>query len=321
MKAIVFDKPGDPLYLGEVPDPQPGEGELLIRVRATALNRADLLQRRGAYAPPDGASPILGLEIAGEVVQGTGEWEPGERVMAVVTGGGYAEYAVVPEGVVMHIPEKLGYEEAAAIPEAFLTAYLNLFTLGGLRGHESVLIHSGGSGVGSAAIQLAHAENAYIFTTAGTPEKLERCRQLGASVVINYKTDSFLDRVNSVTEGRGVGIILDFVGAPYWNDNLAALSVGGRLLLVGFLGGTRGDLSISAIMSKRLTIGGTTLRGTPLPQKVDLTEAFGNYALPLFDSGELHPVIDRVFPLAKAEEAHAYMASNANIGKIVLRID
>lgn len=321
MKAIVFDNPGDPLYLTDVADPQPGDGEVLVRVHATALNRADLLQRRGSYPPPPGASPILGLEIAGEVVQGAGEWQPGERIMAVVTGGGYAEYAVVPEGVLMRAPEKLSYEEAAAIPEAFLTAYLNLFTLGGLHGHESVLIHSGGSGVGSAAIQLAHAEGAYVFTTASSPAKLERCRQLGANVTINYKTESFADRIHSITEGRGVGIILDFVGAPYWNDNLAALAVGGKLLLIGFLGGSKGDLNIGAIMSKRLTVTGTTLRGTPLPQKIDLTDAFANYALPLFASGELQPVIDRVFPLAKAEEAHGYLASNASIGKIVLRID
>lgn len=321
MKAIVYDNPGDPLRIGDVPVPQPDEGELLVRVHATALNRADLLQRRGAYPPPAGASPILGMEIAGEVVQGAGEWEPGERVMAVVTGGGYAEYAVVPEGVVMHIPEKLGYEEAAAIPEAYLTAYLNLFQLGGLHGHESILIHSGGSGVGSAAIQLAHAEGAYVFTTAGSPEKLERCRQLGANVLINYKTDSFLKRVNSVTEGRGVSIILDFVGAPYWNDNLAALSVGGKLMSIGLLGGASGELNIGAILGKRLTISGATLRGTPLMQKVDLTEAFGNYALSLFDTGELQPVIDRVFPLEKAEDAHAHMASNRSFGKIVLRIE
>lgn len=320
MKAIVYDQPGAPLTLGEAPDPQPAEGELLVRVHAAALNRADLLQRRGMYNPPPGASPILGLEVAGEIVNGWGEWETGERVMAVVTGGGYAEYVSVPEGVLMPIPEKLGYEEAAAIPEAFLTAFLNLFTLGGLHGHESVLVHAGGSGVGSAAIQLAHAEGAYVFTTAGSQPKLDRCRQLGANVTINYKTESFAARINDITEGRGVGIILDFIGAPYWNDNLAALSVGGKLMLVGFLGGTSLPLNIAPIMSKRLTVVGTTLRGTPLPQKEELVDAFIAKSLPLFDSAELQPVIDRVFPLEKAEEAHAYMASNTNFGKIVLRV-
>ncbi|MBI1259008.1 MAG: zinc-binding dehydrogenase [Chloroflexi bacterium] len=321
MKAILYDQPGDPLRLGDAPDPQPGAGELLVRVHAAALNRADLLQRRGGYAPPPGASPILGLELAGEVVQGVDAWKPGDRVMAVVTGGGYAEYAVVPAGVAMRIPEKIGFEEAAAIPEAFLTAYLNLFQLGGLHGHESILIHAGGSGVGSAAIQLAHAEGAFIFTTAGSAAKLEHCRQLGANVMINYKTESFAKRINSVTDGRGVSIILDFVGAPYWNDNLAALATGGKLMLIGFLGGTSSaDLNIAAIMTKRASVVGTTLRATPLPQKVELTEAFGNYALPLFDSAELQPIIDKVFSLAEAEKAHEYMLSNANFGKIVLRV-
>ena len=321
MKAIVYDQPGDPLRLSDVPDPKPGQGELLVRVHATAVNRADLLQRRGGYAPPPGASPILGLELAGEVVEGRDSWHPGDRVMAVVTGGSYAEYAVVPAGVAMRIPEKIGFEEAAAIPESFITAYLNLFKLGGLHGHESILIHSGGSGVGSAAIQLAHAEGAFIFTTAGSQAKLDHCKQLGANVMINYKTESFAKRINSVTDGRGVSIILDFVGAPYWNDNLASLSLGGKLMLIGFMGGTSSpDLNIAQIMAKRASVIGTTLRGTPLPQKVELTEAFGDYALPLFDSGELQPVIDKVFSLADAEKAHEYMQSNANFGKIVLRV-
>ena len=321
MKAIVFDQPGDPLHLGDVPDPQPAQGELLVRVHATSLNRADLLQRRGGYAPPLGASPILGLELAGEVVQGVDAWHAGDRVMAVVTGGAYAEYVTVPAGVAMRIPEKTGYEEAAAIPEAFLTAYMNLFQLGGLHGHESILIHSGGSGVGSAAIQLAHAEGAFIFTTSSSPAKLDRCRQLGANVMINYKTESFAKRINSVTDGRGVSIILDFVGAPYWNDNLASLSSGGKLHQIGFMGGTSSaDLNIGLIMAKRATVISTTLRGTPLPLKVELTEAFSGYALPLFDSGELQPVIDKVFALADAEKAHAYMETNANFGKIVLRV-
>jgi NADPH:quinone reductase-like Zn-dependent oxidoreductase len=217
-------------------------------------------------------------------------------------------------------PEKLSYEEAAAIPEAFLTAYLNLFTLGGLHGHDSVLIHAGGSGMGTAAIQLASAEGAYIFTTAGSADKLERCKELGAEVLINYKTDSFLERVRSVTDGRGVDIILDFIGAPYWNDNLDALADHGRLMLIGFLGGAAGELSLSAIMSKNLTISGTLLRRTPLPQKIELTAAFVNYGFPLLESGEIKPVIDRIFPLEQANEAHRYMQNNSNFGKIVLTI-
>jgi NADPH:quinone reductase-like Zn-dependent oxidoreductase len=254
-------------------------------------------------------------------VQGYGAWEPGERVMAVVTGGGYAEYAAVPSGMLMHIPEKIGYEEAAAIPEGFLTAYLNMFTLGELRGHESVLIHAGGSGVGTAAIQLAHSANAYIFATAGSAKKLDGCKKLGANVVINYKEESFVKRIQSVTDGRGVGIILDFIGAAYWNDNLAALGQGGRLMLIGMMGGASGDLNIGTIMGKKLTVTGTTLRGTPLPDKIALTEAFSDYAMPLFSSSEIRPILDRTFTFEQAEKAHEYMASNANFGKIVLKAD
>ncbi len=321
MKAILFDQPGAPLTLGEAPDPQPNPGELLVKVHAAGVNRADLLQRRGGYPVPPGASPILGLEVAGEVVQGVDEWDVGDRVMAVITGGGYAEYATVPAGVAMRIPEKISYQEAAAIPEAFLTSYLNLYLLGKLHGHESILIHSGGSGIGSAAIQLAHYEGAYIFTTAGSPEKLARCKQLGANVGINYQTESFLKRIQSVTDGRGVTLILDFIGAPYWNDNLDALGIGGRLMLIGHMGGSSsGDLKIGAIMGKKLTITGTTLRGTPLPQKIELVESFVSQRLSLFDTGELQPVVDRIFRIDQAEQAHEYMASNKNFGKIVLQV-
>jgi putative PIG3 family NAD(P)H quinone oxidoreductase len=321
MKAILYDQPKAPLYLGDAPEPQLNPGDLLVRVHATALNRADLLQRRGGYAPPPGASPILGLELAGEVVQAADGWQVGDRVMAVVTGGSYAEYAAVPASVAMPIPDSLSYEEAAAIPEAFLTAYLNLFTLGKLQGHESVLIHAGGSGIGTAAIQLARAEGVrYIFTTAGSAEKLVRCQELGANVVINYNKESFLEHVREVTEDKGVEVILDFIGAPYWNDNLAALAYGGRLMLIGFLGGAVGEMNLGALMAKNLTVTSTTLRRTPLPQKIELVEAFSNFGLSRLASRELLPVIDRVFTLEQAEEAHTYMQSNQNFGKIILRV-
>lgn len=323
MKAIVFDQPGDAdvLQLGSAPDPQPTSGELLVRVHATAVNRADLLQRRGAYPPPHGASPILGLELAGEVVAGAGDWQPGDRVMAVVTGGGYAELAAVPVGMAMRIPDQLSFEDAAAIPEAFLTAFLNLFTLGQLQSGETVLIHAGASGVGTAAIQLACAAGAKVYATAGSDEKLARCRELGAEVTINYKRESFAERVIEATGRRGVNVVLDFVGAPYWEGNLAALARGGRLLLIGFLGGSRGQLDIGPILGKNLTVVGTTLRGTPLPEKTRLTEAFVAFALPRFASGELRPVRDSTYTLAQAAEAHQAMEANSNAGKIVLRID
>ena len=322
MKAILFDQPGGPevLRYGDTPDPQPAPGDLLVRVRATAINRADILQRRGGYPPPAGASPILGLELAGEVVIGAGDWRPGDRVMAVVTGGGYAELATVPVGVVMRIPDQLSFEQAAAIPEAFLTAFLNLFTLGHLQSGETVLVHAGASGVGTAAIQLARAGGARVITTAGSDEKLERCRELGAEVTINYKRESFPERVREATGGRGVDLVLDFVGAPYWDGNMASLARGGRLTIIGFLGGSRGQIDVGPIMGKSLTVASTTLRGTPLPQKTALTQAFVESALPRFERGELQPVIDSVYPLDQAAEAHRAMEANRNAGKIVLRL-
>lgn len=322
MKAIVFEQPGDAdvLRYADAPDPQPGAGELLVRVRASAINRADILQRRGGYSPPPGASAILGLELAGEVAEDAGEWRAGERVMAVVTGGGYAELAAVPAGMAIRIPAQFGFEQAAAIPEAFLTAYLNLFTLGRLKAGEIVLIHAGASGVGTAAIQLARAAGARVFATAGAAAKLELCRALGAELAINYKTEAFAERVAEASGGQGANLVLDFVGAPYWEANMAALAPYGRLMLIGFLGGSRGALDIGAILGKSLTVAGTTLRRTPLDQKVALTRAFAEFALPRFASGELRPVIDRTFDLADAADAHRYVESNASAGKVVLKV-
>ena len=322
MKAILFDQSGAPdvLHMGDAPDPQPGADELLVRVHATALNRADLLQRRGGYAPPPGASPILGLELAGEVVQPAGEWQIGDRVMAVVTGGGYAELAAVPAGMAMRIPERFSYQEAAAIPEAFLTAYLNLFTLGRLQPGEVALIHAGASGVGTAAIQLVRAADARAIVTASADEKLALCRDLGAELAINYTSEAFVEQVQAATGGRGADVVLDFIGAPYWDSNLAALALGGRLMLIGFLGGSRGQLDLGMIMGKSLTVASTTLRRTALPQKVALTRAFADFALPRFERGELRPVIDRIMPIAQAAQAHRVLETNSNAGKVVLSI-
>ena len=323
MKAILVSQPGDPevMQYRETPDPVPGEGELLVRVHAAALNRADLMQRRGGYAPPPGASPILGLELAGEVVQAVPSWQVGDRVMAVVTGGAYAELVVVPAGMAMRIPDNLTYEQAAAIPEAFLTAYLNLFTLGKLQAGETVLIHAGASGVGTAGIQLARAAGARVIVTAGSEDKLAFCKELGAEVAIYYKQESFAQRVLEVTDQRGVNVILDFVGAAYWNANLQALALDGRLMLIGMMGGAAGQLEIDTIMAKRLTITGTTLRRTPMPQKIELTRQFANFALPRFERGELKPIVSAVYPLREAAAAHRLMESNQNIGKIVLKVD
>ncbi len=323
MKAVLYDQSGAPdvLYIGDAPDPIPVPGELLVRVHATALNRADLLQRGGTYPPPPGASPILGLEIAGEVVHETAGFRVGDRVMGVVTGGAYAEYCTIPAGMAMHIPERFTFAEAAAIPEAFLTAYLNLFTFGRLQAGESVLIHAGASGVGTAAIQLAKAVGARVFVTAGSEEKLTLCQLLGADEIINYKIESFRERIKTSTQGRGVNMILDFIGESYWNDNLASLVRGGRLLLIGSMGGKSDGITIGSIMQKNLTVTGTTLRATPLDQKVRLTTEFSEFALDRLIRGELRPVIDRVMSWTQVIDAHRLMHANANLGKIVLTMD
>ena len=320
MHAITFNNPGGPEVLtwGEAPDPQPAADELLVRVRATAVNRADLLQRRGAYPPPAGASSILGLELAGEVVVARGEFQVGDRVMAVVTGGSYAELVAVPVGMVVRVPASFSFVQAAAIPEAFLTAYLNLFTLGHLQAGEVALIHAGASGVGTAAIQLARAAEATVIATAGSDAKLARCRELGASVAINYRNEAFAEKVRAATDGRGADVILDFVGAPYWEGNMAAAAPYGRLLLIGFLGGSRAQLDLGAILGKSLTVAGTTLRRTPLEQKIALTHDFAAFALPRFATGELQPIIDCTMLLRDAAEAHRYVETNANVGKVVL---
>lgn len=322
MKAILVRKPGGPeeLVYGEAPDPVPKADDILVRVHATAVNRADVLQRRGFYPPPPGAPEILGLELAGEVVKPAGRWKPGDRVMAVVTGGSYAELAAVPADQALAIPAGFSYEQAAALPEAFETAYLNLFNLGGLVSGDSVLIHAGASGVGSAAIQLARAAGARVFTTAGSDDKLKLCRELGAELAINYKQDKFRERVLAATDNRGVDIILDFIGAPYWNDNLAVAARNARLMLIGFLGTTKGELDLGPLLQKAMTVSATTLRRLPPAQKADLAQALAAFALGRFERGELRPVVDSLYPLARAADAHRRMESNQNLGKIVLKL-
>ncbi len=323
MKAILVDQPGhvDAMRYGETAAPQPEKGDLLVRVRAAGVNRADLQQRRGSYPPPPGASPILGLEIAGEVAEPSGRWKVGDRVMAVVTGGGYAQECVVSQGMAMPIRDGFSFEQAAAIPEAFLTASMNLFALGHLARGETALIHAGASGVGSAAIQLARAAGARVFATAGSEAKRAFCAQLGAELAIDYRSEDFARRALEATDNRGVDVIIDFIGVAYWMSNLAALARSGRLLLVGFLGGTSGTLDLGPIMSKNLTVTGTTLRRTPLDRKTALTQDFVEAWLPKFATGELKPTVHAVFPIEAAADAHRMMEANANLGKIILRVD
>jgi len=326
MKAILMQQYGGPgvLQLGEAPDPVMGDGDLLISVRAAALNRADLLQRRGHYPPLPGAPDILGLEAAGEVAavgSAVTGWRPGDRVCALLPGGGYAERAVVPAGMAIPLPEGFSFEQGAAVPEAFLTAYLNLFWLGQLAPGGRVLVHAGASGVGTAAIQLIREAGAAAYATAGTAAKLERCLELGAVSAWNYREGSFAGWVAEATQGRGVDIVLDFVGAPYFEDNLKSLAVGGRLIVIGTMGGDLvNGFRLGQLLGKRLQIIGTTLRSRSVEEKIRLSREFAEFALPRFRDGRLTPVIDTVFSWEDAVKAHEYMESNANIGKIVLRI-
>ena len=326
MKAIVVTTPGGPevLQIQEVTEPTLQSDEVVIEVAATALNRADLLQRRGQYEPPKGSPPYPGLEVAGRIIE-TGEnatrFKKGERVMALLPGGGYAERVAVSEGTVMPVPKHLSWREAAAIPEAWLTAYSNMIEIGNLQSGERVLIHAGGSGVGTAAIQLAKWRGATVFTTASAG-KLETLHALGADHAIDYKATNFATSVLDITNNEGVNLIIEFVGAPYWEDNLRVLAKWGRLVYVGTMGGNQVPLNLGLLMHKKLSIHGSTLRDRTLEQKAALVSAFTQEVLPEFGKkGSLRPVLDeRPFTLNEIQEAHRYMESNSNLGKIVVMV-
>ena len=327
MQAAIVTEPGGPevFAIQELPDPVPGPEDALVAVHCTALNRADLLQRMGRYSGPKGTRDDLpGLEMSG-IVEAVGErvsaWQPGDRVMALLGGGGYGSKLAVHERMLMPVPPNLDLEQAAAIPEVFLTAYDALFGQCELRMGESVLIHAAGSGVGTAAIQLAAAQGCRIFGTAGSADKLERAGALGLNVGINYHDEDFAEVVRERTDGAGVKVILDVIGAPYWEQNLAALAMRGRMVIVGTMGGGKLEVNLGALMGKRARVHGTLLRARPLEEKATLTQEFVARVLPLFQNETITPIVDRAFPLAEVSEAHRYMESNANFGKIVLRHD
>lgn len=325
MKAVVVNQPGgaEQLQLEEVSKPSLGKGELLIKVKAAAINRTDIISREGKSGYMK--NPILGVEVAGEVVDGGEEATVplGTRVMGLVNGGGYAEYAVMPTDRAMVIPDSLSYEEAAAIPEVFLTAFQTLFWLGELSDKETVLIHAGGSGVGTAAIQLAsQLTNAKIITTAGSREKLDYCRSLGADIGINYKEQDFAEEVLKETNGVGADVILDFIGASYWEKNLKSIAVDGRWVLIGMLGGSKVDeIDLMSLMGKRVHLKGTLLTPRSDDYKQELTNDFAKNALPLFKQGKLKAIVDRVFPMEETSEAHRHMEANKNIGKIIVAME
>ncbi len=325
MKAILVKQPGGPeqLALGNYEQPLPEPHQLLVKVHATALNRADTLQRQGKYPPPKGASPLLGLEIAGEVAEAginCTRFKKGDKVFGLLPGGGYAEYAVIDEAMAMPMPANLSMEEAAAIPEVFLTAWQALVWLGKLGSGERALIHAGASGVGTAAIQLARALKAEVLVTA-SQQKLQACLDLGAQKAIDYKKASFNDEVLAYTNNEGVDVIVDFIAGPYFNQNLDCLRLDGRLVILASLGGGKvSEVDLRKILTKRLQVMGSTLRSRTKDYQVKLTEDMSRFALPLFKEGKLKPVIDSVYSWEEAAEAHRYMEQNKNIGKIVLRV-
>jgi tumor protein p53-inducible protein 3 len=315
MRAIVFDE--STLYIGEVPSPPMTSNELRIRVRATAVNRADLLQREGHYAPPPGASPILGLECAGEVMEIGAEirgWNVGDRAMALLAGGGYAEEVVVHHGSAMHVPDALSDIEAGAMPEVFLAAYLNVFELARARAGETLLIHGGGSGVGTAATTLAKLAGLRVIVTAGSRDKCERCLAHGADVAINYNEEDYVERA------RDANVILDHIGAKYLPRDLECLAVGGRVVIIGSMGGPGSiDLNVNALLSKRQQIIGSTLRARSVEEKATIVASFVTRFGDDLNAGRLRPVIDGVFDLADTAEAHRAMKED-HFGKIALRV-
>ncbi|XP_036999318.2 quinone oxidoreductase PIG3 isoform X2 [Artibeus jamaicensis] len=330
MLAVHFDEPGGPenLYLKEVAKPSPGEGEVLLKVVASALNRADILQRRGQYPPPPGASTILGVEASGHVVElgpgCQGRWKIGDPAMALLSGGGQAQYVTVPEGFLMPIPAGLTMPQAAAIPEAWLTAFQLLHLVGNVQAGDSVLIHAGLSGVGTAAIQLTRLAGAIPLVTAGSQDKIQMAEKLGAAVGFNYKEEDFSEAAMKFTEGAGVNLILDCIGGSHWEKNVNCLAVDGRWVLYGLMGGNEvnGPL-LSKLLFKRGSLIGSLLRSRDRKYKQSLVKAFTEQVVPHFSTESTHrlrPVVDRVYPVAEIQEAHKYMESNQNVGKIVLEL-
>jgi putative PIG3 family NAD(P)H quinone oxidoreductase len=324
VRFIDVPSPGGPeaLKLGERPAPEPKAHEVVIQVHAAGVNRPDVSQRLGKYPPPPGASPILGLEVAGVVaaVGSSATLSVGSRVCALVPGGGYAELCAVPESHCLPIPAGLSMEEAAGIPETFFTVWANVFQIGRLQKGERFLVHGGSGGIGTAAIQLAHAFGAQVFTTAGSDAKCQACLQLGADHAFNYKEKDFEAEVARLTDGRGVDVILDMVGGPYTDKNLSCLAPSGRLVQIAFLQGASATISLPKIMQKRLVISGSTLRPRSIEDKAVLARELREKVWPLLERGVLKVKVDRVFPFAQASEAHRYFDSGEHIGKVILKI-
>ncbi len=337
MYAITIPEPGGPeaLTWAKVPDPVPGDGEVLIDIAATAVNRADLLQRQGFYDPPPGASPYPGLECSGRVSAvgaGVFGWAVGDEVCALLAGGGYAEKVAVPSSQLLPVPKGVDLVTAAALPEAVCTAWSNLFgvaggdfaganvfTVGHLRAGETVLLHGGASGIGTMAIQLAKAVGARVLVTAGSERKLARCAELGADVGINYREQDFVAAVREATGGAGADLVLDIMGAKYLQRNVDALAVNGRLVIIGLQGGATGELNLASLLAKRAAVAATSLRPRPLAEKAAIVAAVREHVWPLFEAGVVRPVVDRVLPLTEAAAAHRVLEAGEQVGKVLLR--
>jgi putative PIG3 family NAD(P)H quinone oxidoreductase len=325
MTVIAIKSPGGPEVLvpEERPVAAPGAGEVLVKVAAAGVNRPDVMQRKGQYPPPPGATDIPGLEIAGEVValgEGATRWKVGDQVMALVVGGGYAQYCPAHESHCLPVPKGLSMVEAAAIPETFFTVWYNMFERGKLKAGETLLVHGGSSGIGTVAIMLAKAAGARVITTAGSPEKCAACQKLGADVAVNYKIDDFVKATKDATGGKGADVILDMVGGDYVERNYEAAAVEGRIVQIAFQGSYKATVDFRRIMLKRLNHTGSTLRARSVPDKGDIARGVENHCLPLIAAGRVKPVIDSTYPLAQASAAHARMETSAHIGKIVLTV-
>jgi putative PIG3 family NAD(P)H quinone oxidoreductase len=323
MHAVVITQPGDPgvLQWTEVPDIEAGPGEVLVDVAAAGVNRADLLQRQGFYDPPPGASPYPGLEVSGTIAAlgpGVSGWAVGDRVCALLSGGGYASAVVVPAGQLLPVPSPVGLAEAAALPEVVCTVYSNVFLAARLTAGETLLVHGGSSGIGTMAIQLARHFGATVAVTAGSKEKLEACRELGADILINYRDEDFVASLREATGGHGADVILDIIGGKYLIRNVDALAADGRLAVIGMQGGVKAELNLGTLMAKRGTVIATTLRARPPEQKAAIVAAVRSDVWPLIDSGEIRPVIDCMLPFTEAAQAHRIMTASTHTGKILL---
>ncbi|WSQ10513.1 NAD(P)H-quinone oxidoreductase [Streptomyces sp. NBC_01231] len=323
MHAITIPEPGGPeaLVWDEVPDPVPGEGEVLVEVAASAVNRADILQRQGFYDPPPGSSRYPGLECSGRIAElgpGVSGWSVGDEVCALLAGGGYAEKVAVPAGQLLPLPKGIDLGRAAALPEVVCTVWSNVFMIAHLRPGETLLVHGGSSGIGTMAIQLAKAVGAKVAVTAGSREKLDRCAELGADVLVNYRDQDFVEEVRKATDGAGADVILDNMGAKYLDRNVRALAVNGRLAIIGMQGGIKAELNIATLLTKRAAISATSLRARPLGEKTSIVAAVREHVWPLLDSGQVRPIVDRELPMSDAAAAHRVVEESGHIGKVLL---